>query len=92
MSYLSVCLAVCLVCLAGLLRALQRRQRRGVPPQPVRQVVRLGRELQVPRALLHPRLVPAGDASGADGAAPAGRLHVQFPGAQEEEGTVVVNK
>lgn len=66
--------------------ALQRRQRRGVPPQPLRQVVRLGRELQVPRPLLHPRLVPAGDAPGADGAAPAGRVHVQFPRAQEEEG------
>lgn len=59
---------------AGL--SFQRRQRRGVPPQPLRQVVRLGRELQVVGALLHPRLVPAGDASGADRASPAGRLHV----------------
>lgn len=66
--------------------SVQRRQRRGVPPQPLREVVRLGRELQVSRALLHPRLVPAGDAPGADGAPATGRLHVQFPSAQEEEG------
>lgn len=81
--YVFCCIHTYLFCL------VQGGQWRRVSAQPVREVLLVGRQLQVAGALLHSRVVPARDAPGADGAAPSGRLHVQLPSSQEEEGVCV---